>query len=199
MNTTTATTLDYYNAHADAFVEATLNVDFRTLQDAFLTHLPKYGAILDVGCGSGRDSLAFLRAGYAVTAIDGSETLCAHASRLLGQDVLCTTFENFQPTRTYNGIWACASLLHLEWAPLIHVMQTLSDCLVSNGCFYASFKYGNKGEFRNGRFFTDMTESRFQELLSHLPNLTLSEHFMTSDARPNREDEKWLNVFLTKR
>lgn len=195
---TTSTTLDYYNIHADAFVASTANVDFCTLQNAFLGRLPKHATVLDVGCGSGRDSLAFLRAGCTVTAIDGSEALCAYASRLLGQPVLCTTFENFQPTRSYDGIWACASLLHLEWQPLIRVMQVLSDCLIPGGCFYASFKYGDKSELRNGRFFTDMTEARFQELLSHLPDLTLSEHFITSDARPSRENEKWLNVFLTK-
>lgn len=195
---TTSTTLDYYNIHADAFVASTANVDFCTLQNAFLARLPKYATVLDVGCGSGRDSLAFLRAGCTVTAIDGSEALCAYASRLLGQPVLCTTFENFQPTRSYDGIWACASLLHLEWQPLIRVMQVLSDFLIPGGCFYASFKYGDKSELRNGRFFTDMTEARFQELLSHLPDLTLSEYFITSDARPGRENEKWLNVFLTK-
>lgn len=196
--TTTETTLSYYNANANAFIEDTANVDFHSLQSAFIALLPPHAAVLDVGCGAGRDSLAFLRAGLEITAIDGSEVLCAHASRLLGQTVLCTTFENYQPTRLFDGIWACASLLHLEWTPLIQVMQTLSECLVSAGYFYASFKYGNKSEVRNGRFFTDMTESRFQDVRHHLPSLTLSKQFITNDARPGRENEQWLNVFLRK-
>lgn len=196
---TTATTIDYYNINADIFVATTASVDFRALQETFMTYLPPHAAVLDVGCGSGRDSLAFLQAGHEVTAIDGSHAMCAHASRLLGQPIICTTFEDYRPNRFYNGIWACASLLHLEWEALIRVMQTLSDCLLSGGCFYASFKYGNTDEMRNGRFFTDMTERRFNNVLHALPDLHLDRQFITGDARPNRAYEKWLNVFLIKR
>lgn len=196
--TTTETTLAYYNANADAFVANTANVAFSTLQKAFIERLPAHASVLDVGCGSGRDSLAFLRAGLDVTAIDGSKALCAHASQLLGQSVLCTTFENYQPTRTFDGIWACASLLHLEWATLIQVMQKLSTALKENGCFYASFKLGNSAGVRNGRFFTDMNADRLHQLLTEIPDLCIDQLFHTGDVRPGREKEQWFNVFLRK-
>ena len=198
MNTTT-TTLSYYNTHAEDFVSATASVDFSALQEAFLSHLPKQATVLDVGCGSGRDSKAFLAHGCKVTAIDGSEALCALASAAIGQPVLCTTFQAYRPDQRFDGIWACASLLHLEWDDLIDVMTTLAEALVPGGCFYASFKYGSTSETRNGRFFTDMTESRFEALLAHLPALEPARCFITPDARPGRENERWLNVFLIKR
>ena len=72
---TTVTTIDYYNINADIFVATTASVDFRALQETFMTYLPPHAAVLDVGCGSGRDSLAFLQAGHEVTAIDGSHDM----------------------------------------------------------------------------------------------------------------------------
>lgn len=195
---TTATTLRYYNNNADAFVATTAKVDFHVIQNAFMAYLPPHATVLDVGCGSGRDSLAFLKAGLDVTAIDGSEAICAHASRLLGQKVFCTTFETYHPTHHYDGIWACASLLHLEREALIRVMQTLSDALVCGGCFYASFKYGTTSEMRDGRFFIDMTEQTFYPILQRLPDLKLAQQFITNDARPSHSHERWFNVFLLK-
>lgn len=196
--TTTEKTLAYYNANADAFVATTADIAFSALQNAFIDRLPAHASVLDVGCGSGRDSFAFLRAGLKVTAVDGSEAMCAHASKRLEQTVLCTTFENYQPTHTFDGIWACASLLHLDWTTLIQVMQKLSNALTENGYFYASFKLGNGAGERNGRFFTDMDETRLNLLLGALPDLQIDQLFYTGDARPGREKEQWLNVFLRK-
>jgi ubiquinone/menaquinone biosynthesis C-methylase UbiE len=68
-------TIDYYNNFADAFAEATLHVDMASLYQPFLTELPQTARILDVGCGAGRDTLAFKNKGYKVEAIDYSEEL----------------------------------------------------------------------------------------------------------------------------
>ena len=58
-------TIDYYNQYADEFAQATLNVDMESLYQPFLAELPERARILDVGCGSGRDTLAFLNKGSA--------------------------------------------------------------------------------------------------------------------------------------
>ena len=98
----------------------------------------------------------------------------------------------------FDGIWACASLLHLIPEDIKTVVHRLSTHLNEGGCFYASFKYGTFSGERNGRYFTDYTEESFNELINGMPNIDVTKAFVTTDVRPNRESEKWLNVFLKK-
>lgn len=75
-------------------------------------------------------------------------------------------------------------------------MSRLANYLNDGGCFYASFKYGDYRGERNGRYFTDFTEYSFESLLNDMQVFKISKQFITTDVRPNRESEKWLNVFL---
>ncbi len=189
-------TLDYYSEKARAFCEDTQDVEFSAFQRAFTSHIPEGGRILDFGCGSGRDSRAFLNAGYRVTAVDGSVELCRIASEFIGQPVLCSTFQDYAPEEEFDGIWACASLLHIPSEGLEGIMARLAGSLLRGGCFYVSFKYGDFRGMRNGRFFQDMTEASLGELLKGIPELEVVSVKITGDVRPGREKELWLNVLL---
>ncbi|MBQ5727952.1 MAG: class I SAM-dependent methyltransferase [Mailhella sp.] len=191
-------TLDYYNEKARAFCDDTQDVEFSAFQRAFTSHIPEGGRILDLGCGSGRDSRAFLNAGYQVTAVDGSVELCRIASEFIGQPVLCATFQDYVPAEVFDGIWACASLLHIPSEELEGLMARLAGSLRRGGCFYVSFKYGDFRGMRNGRFFQDMTEDSLRELLKGIPELEVVSMKITGDVRPGREKELWLNVLLKK-
>ena len=96
----------------------------------------------------------------------------------------------------YDGIWACSSILHLTKDELENVMNKMTTALKPNGIIYASFKYGNFSGERNGRYFTDMTEETFEELIKKVDGITLEEQWITSDVRVGRGEEKWLNVLL---
>ncbi|MGL4737417.1 MAG: SAM-dependent methyltransferase, partial [Cellulosilyticaceae bacterium] len=52
-------TLDFYNKNAKEYAATTLNGDVAEIREKFLQYVPQGGKILDLGCGSGRDSLAF--------------------------------------------------------------------------------------------------------------------------------------------
>lgn len=195
----TEITLDYYNKQADKFSEGTQNINFSALQNEFCSYLPKNAHILDLGCGAGRDSKAFMDSGYKVTAMDGSPELCKVAEKFIGQEVICSTFQNYDPSETFDGIWACATLLHLDYNDIVNVMNKLAKKLKDGGCFYASFKYGDFSGVRNGRFFQNMTTDEFNNLLEKMPNYEIVSSKITSDVRPGREEEKWLNVFLKKK
>ena len=80
-------TIDYYNLNAENFIQSTQNVDMHLAQDKFLHLLNEGAAILDFGCGSGRDTRYFLDKGYQVTATDGSAELCRWASAFTGIEV----------------------------------------------------------------------------------------------------------------
>lgn len=191
-------TLGYYDNHADEFYKSTVNVEFAIMQKHFLSKLKVGSHILDFGCGSGRDTKYFLEQGYSVEAIDGSAQLCKLASEYTGIEVKKIFFQELKEVNRYDGIWACSSILHLSITELADVMRRMEVALKENGIIYTSFKYGNFSGERNGRFFTDMTEETFAEFLKGIEHLEVEEQWTTSDVRPGRGEEKWLNLILRK-
>lgn len=193
-------TLQYYNDHAEQFAENTIDADMEDIRTRFLAYLPAGAWILDFGCGTGRDAKAFKELGYEVSAIDGSEALCDIASKHAGVPVRCMDFRNYIPDKgeVYEGIWACASLLHLKKEDLISVFGELSKALCAGGAMYVSFKYGDFEGIRNDRYFTDFSLDNFKLFIKNIPELRIVEHWMTGDVRSGRADEKWLNVILEK-
>lgn len=192
-------TLTYYNTNSKDFVENTLNVDFTLIQNKFIDKLKDGSLILDFGCGAGRDTKFFLEKGFNVEAIDGSEALCKFASDYTGIKVKCMYFHELNEVDKYDAIWACSSILHCSYADLVSVMNKMAKALKSDGLIYTSFKYGDYEGARNGRYFTDMTEARLQKILEAGIGLAVDECWITSDVRPGRGEEKWLNLFLRKK
>ena len=192
-------TIDYYNNNASQFIETTSNTSFSSIQERFLDKISKGAHILDFGCGSGRDTKYFLDKGYKVTAVDGSHEMCVFASQFTGTEVKQMMFQELNEHELYDGIWACASILHLPKDELIIVLSKMCDSLKKNGIMYTSFKYGEFEGNRYGRYFIDMTEDRFGKLVNSIPNLVLIEQWVSNDVRPGREGEKWLNILLRKK
>ena len=195
---TTATTIDYYNNNANEFIDSTVDVEFGALQKQFAEMIPQGGRILDLGCGSGRDALAFKTQGFVVDAIDGSAEMVKAASELTGLPVVQALFDEYEPHKLYDGIWACSSLLHIPTNKLPSIIGKYASALKIGGTFYLSFKLGTWEGMRNGRWFTDLDEEKFRALISHVPTLEIADFDITSDVRPGREDEKWLNVWCVK-
>ena len=187
----------YYNTNAEKFVEATFGVEMESIYQPFLKYLPDQALILDVGCGSGRDSLAFKNKGYDVEAIDYSEALVNKATELTGIAVRHQSFYDIKATEVYDGIWACASLLHCERLRLVEVLQKLSKALKPGGVLYMSFKYGDGDREKDGRYFTDLNEEQAVTLLQALDDIRLLQQWITVDQRPERR-EKWLNILIGK-
>lgn len=190
-------TLDYYNQNVTTFIADTISVDLKDTQNKFINALPG-DKILDLGCGSGRDTKYFLEIGLKVTAVDGSEELCKRASDYLGIPVYHMLFQELDLEDEYNGIWACSSILHLPKDELRTVFYKMLTALKSSGVIYTSFKYGEFEGERNGRYFTDFTIELFSEFIKNIPDLKIEEQWITEDVRPGRRDEKWLNLLLRK-
>ena len=163
-----------------------------------MEYMPPYASILDAGCGSGRDTLYFAQRGYRVTAFDYSPTIVKLASKLAGQEVLQLSFQDLEFENQFDGVWACSSLLHIPIAEMNNVLIKLSKSMKVNGVLYTSFKYGTGEHDRNGRLFVDLDEEGFDELIKVHPELTVIRYWQTSDLRPKREKEKWLNLLVRK-
>lgn len=189
--TKSTTTLDYYNQNAKKFITG-------TIQNRFLDKLHPGAEILDYGCGSGRDTKYFLEQGCKVTAIDGSQELCKLASEYTGIQVKHMLFRDLDEKEAYDGIWACSSILHVPENELRDIIKKMANALRAHGIIYTSFKYGTFEGERNGRYFTDMTEETFAKLIQDIDELEIEEQWITSDVRPGRGEEKWLNLILRK-
>ena len=190
-------TIDYYNKHAEEFTASTVEIDMESLYPPFLAELPEGARILDVGCGSGRDTLAFKNKGYHIDAIDYSEELIKKATELTGIQVKYQSFYELSEVAVYDGIWACASLLHCQRHRLAEVLQRLLRALKPHGVIYMSFKYGDSDREKDGREFTDLNEQQAQELLAQFDQVSLVQQWITVDKRPDREEE-WLNLLWKK-
>lgn len=192
-------TINYYNNNAREFADRTVNADMGICQDRFTALLDKEAFILDAGCGSGRDSKFFTNQGFNVTAIDGSSEMCLVASKYTGLEVECIRFDEMEFNSRFDGIWACASLLHIEKRELPDILCRFYKALKPGGIMYASFKYGNKEEHRLGRFFSDYNMDEVKKIFLSGGLFKLEECFETEDFRPDYKEKPWVNIIVRKR
>lgn len=204
-------TLAFYNRNAKLFINQTVGVDMYQLYQPFIeklpVRLPSQQNILDLGCGSGRDSMYFAKLGFNVTAIDGSRELIdlakSSAQQCMSyQDTIewyCSTFQDIVQKNwqcQFTAIWACASLLHVPYKELPELVDSLLTTLIDEGTFYASFKYGNNERVDNGRFFCDMNEDRWEALKQKITYEFRDETWLTIDQRADRNNESWFNIMI---
>lgn len=185
----------YYDQNAEAFFAQTVHADMSLARSRFLAHLPAGGSLLDAGCGSGRDAKAFHELGFAVEAFDASAEMVRLARTYTGLHVYQMSFETMRWQTRYDGIWACASLVHVSLADLAGIAIRFRRALKRGGVFYVSFKRGEGERQKDNRHFTDMTETRLRQHLI-CPGLELIESWISEDVRPSRTAEQWLNAIL---
>ena len=185
--------LAYYAQNARSFFDNTVDVDMASLHEAFLSKLAPDASILDAGCGSGRDAKAFVQRGYDVTAFDASAPLARLASEHCGLDVAVRTFSEVSEVSAYDGVWSCASLLHVPVVDLADALGKLWRSLRPGGYFYLSFKLGDGERAHDGRHFTDANDKTLRAWLAPLPEMASVQTWITEDRRPERPD-KWINA-----
>jgi len=216
---------DYYRQNAQRFFTDTASVDMSAFYPPFVDCLPPGARILDAGCGSGRDVKAFSEMGFDVEAFDASAELVALARQLSGKPIAQMRFQDVDAVEKYDGIWCCASLLHVSDAELPGVMTKLAMALKPGGVGYLSFKHGRGEREKDGRRFTDMDASGLQKLVERIntpggpltKNMTeikseagsedttvkrfaleIDKIWQTGDVRIGRGDEVWLNAIIRK-
>lgn len=188
--------MDYYDLNAESYAASTLALDMGGLWEAFEALVPKGGRILDAGCGAGRDALHFLGGGYRVSAFDKSPAMASIAARLTGLRVGRMAFEEFEGDGSFDGVWACASLLHVPRPALEGVFGRLAGALRVGGVLYCSFKSGEEDYQEEGRFYTCFTRSALAAFLRPLPFLEMVDIWETEDVRPLRRGRPWVNALL---
>ncbi len=190
------TTLEYYNEKAEKYFKGSAELKDTEHQDLFLSYVRKGGTILDLGCGSGRDSLYFREKGYVPVACDGSEKLARLASEYLNMPVKVMRFQELDEEETYDGIFANASVMHEEYEALLDVFSKMSRALKKGGALYVSFKYGTEDGYLGKRYYTYMTEERFAGMLEHFTGLKTVRQGTYSILIPDLPELKWFYAVL---
>lgn len=190
------TTITYYDKNAETYANTTFNSDMTAARFRFTSLLTHGAHILDLGCGSGRDSLAFQLDGFNVTLADGSKGMCEQAQKLTGLNARQLLFTELDYENEFEGIWACASLLHVPSSELPCIFSLIHRALKARGLLYASFKCSDFEGQRDKRYFTDMTEERMNQLIRQLFKPIMTWH--SEDASPERKED-WLNIIVQKR
>jgi len=187
----------YYDRNAEDFFRNTIDVDMTEIYNEFTSLLPEKAKIIDIGCGAGRDILYFKKLGYNIIGVDNSPEIVRLASKYTKENIILQDFTKLDYREEFDGIWACASLLHFNKTKLISVIEKIIEYIRKSGIIYTSFKYGDFEGVRNGRYFSDFTEKSFSTLVLK-SKIQIIKMWTTNDRRPDRTTQ-WLNIILARK
>ena len=184
----------FYQTHAEDYATLTRAADLSDTYQHFLPLLPRNAVILDAGCGAGRDLKAFVQRGYLAQGIDASAALCELASVYSGAPCFPLRVEDLRSRQLYNGVWACASLLHLSKAVLPIALRRLQEALVVDGVFFASVQIG-EGErvVADGRAYAYYQPEEFGRRVENA-GFAITELWESADTLRRAGAPRWLNV-----
>lgn len=162
-------TIETYKKNFEQFAKNYQNNTVERDQQDFLALLEAINGkkILDVGCGTGTHAQYFSQRNYDVTGIDLVEEFLEYARKRCGANFINMDLKklNFE-TESFDGIWSCASLLHVPKHELIEVLSGFRKVLKPQGIIYASVKQGVGEKMENGRFFSYHTLESIESFLS---------------------------------
>ena len=189
-------TEDYYNKNAEEFMERTFNLDMSETLQQFTNKLAPGAKVLDVGCGSGRDTLTLKSLGYEVTAFDASEELVKLASQKINHPIIHMKIEDMNWKEEFDGVWAMASLLHLKKDEMPFNLKKIMDSLKPDGTFFLSLKAGEgEGVDSMGRFFSYYSTEEVTKLFKDIGYENV-EFFSNEDGL--KRDVVWISALVTK-
>ena len=138
-------TIAQYQAEADGFREGTWDHDVSQNRDALVAAMPQNpGKILDLGCGPGRDLVAFKSQGHTVIGLDATPAFVEMARQASGCEVWQQSFLSLDlPPETFDGIFANASLLHVPRGDMVRVLRDVWRSLVVEGALMMSMGRGD--------------------------------------------------------
>lgn len=190
--------LAFYEANAKTYAAQTAGANLNHLYAPFLALLPKGARILDVGCGGGRDLKVFQERGYRPHGIDPSPALAHIAREWSACETWIGRVEELEAENEFDGVWACASLLHLPKGILPTAMSRIRRALVNGGILFLSVQRGvGQGIDEDGRFVARYDCSALRVAVASA-NFQVLDLWLSEDTLPGRAAITWLNLLAKK-
>jgi hypothetical protein len=147
---------------------------------------------------SGRDTLAFLKRGFRVEAIEPSIELAALSQKLTGVTPRPTRVQDLTDETRFDGVWACASLVHVPLDELPNTLERVVQSALPSAPIYITFKHGHGMRIAgDGRPYTDLNEADLNHLLSPLCDVRVAEKWLSEGLETSGgQRDLWLNVIL---
>lgn len=190
----TATTIGHYDQAAARYWEGTRDHDVSQNIAALIAAIegePPY-AVLDFGCGPGRDLMQFGALGHRAVGLDGSAELVAMARAHSGCEVLHQDFLALDlPPARFDGVFANASLFHVPSAALSRVLAALAATLKPRGVLFCSNPRGDNREGMNGdRYGCYLDLETWRRFVTGAGFVEI-EHYFRPPGLP-RDQQPWL-------
>lgn len=187
----------YYLDNATDYAYRTIDADMSLLRNQFMARLPAGGRILDAGCGAGRDLKIFNNSGYQACGIDASATLVEIAKQYSGANCTVGRIEEVADISRFDGIWACASLLHLPKADIESVLRRFQKALLPGGTLFASVQEGlGEQSAPDGRFFAHYQLDEFVKVVE-AADFSVDKAWLTEDTLCRSNANSWINILAT--
>lgn len=181
-------TLEFYNNNYEDYFKSTVAVDMSSIRQVLTQKLEPKSILLDAGCGSGRDTKAFKEAGFIVFAFDASAKMAEIAQKYTGVPVDVHEFKDLRDISFYDGVFASASLLHLNDSELSTAVDRVFVSLAPGGWVVATFKKGAGTEVdSNGRFFNYQSESNIEAVFTSV-GFSQIQTYVMSDTMGRQQD-----------
>lgn len=192
-------TIDFYNQNSERYDKTTFSLKLEIPWIEFTSRVKPSGRILDVGCGSGRDMRHFIDLGYYVEGIEPSREMAKIARSRTGAIIHEIAAEQIDFNSQFDGVWACASLLHVDRSKMEETYNSIMRSLKHSGVFYFSLKSG-VGIVRkeDGRLFANYSSNEIEELVAARSDAKSFVSWESSDAL-NTINTKWLNFIVVKK
>lgn len=194
-------TIAAYDADPVGYRERYAQVDVSALRQAFMGYVPAGAPILDAGCGTGRDIVAFHDAGYNAVGIDLSEGMLDIAAEAcpkamtVKSDVRWTPFNGHR----FFGVWAMASLVHLGHSEVEEALAEFKRVLVAGGWLLVTLKAGGENScgWEGDRWFSYWAPEQAHAMIERAgfgPSIDLLE----TEGIPEQGSigGKWINALV---
>ncbi|PYK53459.1 MAG: SAM-dependent methyltransferase [Verrucomicrobia bacterium] len=166
----------------------------------FLELVAPSGRLLDAGCGEGRDTRFFIERGYVVISFDASIGMVRKCQEYPHAYCVHLSFSKIDFREEFDGVWACASLLHRPFEEAKSAVVKLATALKPKGIMFVSVRAGKGDSGENGRYFQYYDDKMVVALFAHDPRLEVLRAWHSTSLGPDGDQgNEWINVLVKRR
>ena len=191
---TSERTLQHSAQRAEQFKAGTWDHDVEQNRQALLKALPPKSRydLLDLGCGPGRDVVAFTQLGHRVVGLDGCAEFLAMAAKVVEAEFWHQNLLDLSlGTERFDGVYANASLFHVPRAQLPDVLNRIAQALRPEGVLFVSNPWGEDQEGWNGERYVVMHSWESWHRYVEAAGFELVHHYYRPSGLP-RAQQPWL-------